>query len=177
MWVDNYFLLKLIDKLGEARGRKRLQKLVYLAKLRGCPITDQFFFHYYGPYSSDLAARVDDFVNRGLLEETPRSVGAQGTEFSYKLTEESKSRLGKADALVPGEIRGRVEPLVNELARLANREVFELELASSVLYWRESGVDLDEAASITAQMKRTPPDSDAFRRARTLAEEWAGRLS
>ena len=94
MGPSDYVLLEMLDRLGGVQGRKKLQKLAYVAKLAGTPLEDEFCFHYYGPYSSGLASRVDQLVEAKLLEETARPLTVVGgVEYGYELTGAARESL------------------------------------------------------------------------------------
>jgi len=56
------FVLELFDRLGQINGKKALQKLVYLARIFGIETGYSYRFHYFGPYSDQLAADLDDLI-------------------------------------------------------------------------------------------------------------------
>jgi len=177
MGPSDYVLLELLDRLGGVQGRKKLQKLVYIAKLQGAPIEDEFFFHYYGPYSSGLASRVDQLVEAKLLDETARPLAvARGAEYIYRQTDAARTFLKKVRVSVPPRFQEAMERGISRAAELKDREVFQLELASTLLYWRDKGHTWEEAEAITRQRKHADPDSPAFKEARKIAEDaWNAR--
>lgn len=177
MGPSDYVLLELLERLGGVQGRKKLQKLAFIAKLEGLPLEDEFFFHYYGPYSSGLASRVDHLVEAKLLEETARPLAvAQGEEYSYKTTDDAQAFLAKVRPSVPSAFREAMERGINRAVALKDRDVFPLELASTLLYWRNQGHSFEEAEAITRQRKNADPSSSVFKEARKIAEEvWKTR--
>lgn len=177
MGPSDYALLELLDRLGGVRGRKKLQKLVYIAKLVGIPIEDDFYFHYYGPYSSELASRVDQLVEQKLLLETKRELTvADGVEYGYDVTGKWREQLDSIRPRVPDEFRRSLERGITRAEALKGRDVFELELASTLLYWRDKDHTWDEAEATTARRKKAEQTSDVFRQARQIAAEvWESR--
>ncbi|MBO8165400.1 MAG: YwgA family protein [Brevibacillus sp.] len=69
-------ILRLVEVLGEVTGRKKLHKMVYIAKKMHLEFDDRFEFHMYGPYSEELSVRVDELCGLGLLDEQKESKGA-----------------------------------------------------------------------------------------------------
>ncbi|MGE5701506.1 MAG: YwgA family protein [Clostridia bacterium] len=80
-------ILRLIEIAGEVSGRKKLHKMVYIAKKLNIDFDDRFQFHMYGPYSEELTLRVDELCNLGLLDEQMESKGAI-QKYRYILNEE-----------------------------------------------------------------------------------------
>ncbi len=163
MAPSDYALLELIERLGGVQGRKRLQKLAYIAKLEGLPLDDEFRFHYYGTYSSGLAVRVDELVADGLLVETPRALQrVGGVEYGYEVAGAASEALKTIRRTAPEPFRERMQRGIDRAVALKGRDVFQLELATSLLYWRSMGRSWDEAAAITQQRKNAEPDSIPF---------------
>ncbi|MBI5865001.1 MAG: hypothetical protein HZB38_10940 [Planctomycetes bacterium] len=179
MGPSDYVLLELLDRLGGVQGRKKLQKLVYISKLAGMPIEDDFFFHYYGPYSSGLASRVDQLVEAGMLKEKTRSLAmSDGVEYGYELTEEARSFLETVRPKVPSKFENSLQAGLSHAAKLKDNEVFELELASTLLYWMAKGQSGEQAEAITEQRKNASRTSDVFKTAKQIAAEiWDKRAT
>ena len=66
-------ILVSADKSRGKATRTVLQKLLYLASIKGLVETD-FEPHYYGPYSSEIAGLLEDLSSAGLVEETSETV-------------------------------------------------------------------------------------------------------
>src|SRR5262249_49914581 len=76
-------LLKLNG--GKLVGRTRLQKSVYLLKLSGIDLGFDFDYHYYGPYSEELAVAARDAEALDLIEvEWRNSYGNEYAIFHLK---------------------------------------------------------------------------------------------
>ena len=72
----------LIDAAGgEIVGKIRLQKMVYLLDQLGVQSGFSFDYHYYGPYSEELAEAVDDDVIIGGIEEEQRRRVSDGVSY------------------------------------------------------------------------------------------------
>ena len=77
--MNRYQLAKIVDWAGTLETRKRMQKVVYLLQVAGCPLGADYTLHHYGPYSHDVARLTDEMVQASLLVEktTSNAVGQQ----------------------------------------------------------------------------------------------------
>lgn len=81
------------DAGGELIGRTRLQKIMYLLTAAGWQNDFNFKYHYYGPYSEDLATAALEARALGEIIEN-ESFNSLGTPYSiYKLSTENAERL------------------------------------------------------------------------------------
>lgn len=92
MLNDHAKIIRLIEIAGEVTGRKKLHKMVYIAKKMQLDFVERFQFHMYGPYSEELTLRVDELCNLGLVDEQMESKGAIQT-YRYTLNEEGRDFL------------------------------------------------------------------------------------
>jgi len=69
MLNDHLRLMNIFAVSGEIVGRKKLQKMVYIAKKLNFPFQEKFEFHFYGPYSEELTLRVEELCNFGFIDE------------------------------------------------------------------------------------------------------------
>ena len=100
--IDALVLAAMEASGGIVQGRTRLQKLVYFAS-ELLQINCGYRPHYYGPYSSDVAAHVSSQVSRGVLSEVletfatnePQFPGNDGElrRYTYVLTPDGKAAL------------------------------------------------------------------------------------
>ena len=75
MLKDHAKIIHAISVSGEVIGRKKLQKMIYIAKKMEFPFQERFQFHFYGPYSEELTLRVEELCNMGFLDEVmPRTL-------------------------------------------------------------------------------------------------------
>lgn len=61
------FVLELFDRLDQINGKKALQKLVYLARIFDIETSYSYRFHYFGPYSDQLAADLDELIETNAV--------------------------------------------------------------------------------------------------------------
>jgi uncharacterized protein len=167
---DNYALLKMVESAGKIRGRKKLQKLVYLLKAEDrWPFENGFIMHFFGPYSSSLAARVDDLTESGLLDENSNQFGNEVTEYQYSITDKGEEHLRELEKLNTEE--EKLPGLIERFKQLDKCPVWQLELAATLVYWMRWGMNWDEALAATAEKKRTDTGNSDFQIAQKLANE------
>lgn len=124
------------DSGGHLVGRTRLQKIAYLLEAAGCGSGFQFSYHYYGPYSEQVADAAIQAQAQGLLQEEERQT-TWGTTYSvYKTNTESVQETSARSKLIM-------------TANQAN--AVDLELASTAAYLANQGSQ--DAWSSTANLK------------------------
>ncbi|PLR96584.1 YwgA family protein [Bacillus sp. T33-2] len=126
MLKDHAKIIHAISVSGEITGRKKLQKMIYIAKKMNFPFQERFQFHFYGPYSEELTLRVEELCNMGFLDEVKEKKGGY-FQYRYSLTEEGKEFLA---------VNSVEMPLLGECLTDINAENARfLELVSTVLYF------------------------------------------
>src|SRR3954466_4884393 len=85
---------------GEIIGRKKLQKMIYIAKKITFPFQERFQFHFYGPYSEELTLRVEELCNMGFLDEVKENKGGY-SQYRYTMTESGKEFLSLNEIEMP----------------------------------------------------------------------------
>ncbi|WLD93216.1 YwgA family protein [Alkalihalobacillus sp. AL-G] len=126
MLEDHARLIALFDYAREVVGRKKLQKMVYIAKKLNFPFCEKYQFHFYGPYSEELTLRVEELCNLGFLEEMKEKVGGY-YQYRYALTEEGGSFL-KHYELDLSSLKACVTLMNEQPSRI-------LELISTIMYF------------------------------------------
>lgn len=77
---------QLLKTAGDIRGRKKLQKIVHLLQtLRGVRFGYSFQFSFFGPYSADLKADIDQLTLEGLVNEMPDTTSTGLSTFTFSL--------------------------------------------------------------------------------------------
>lgn len=76
MLTEHAKVMKALAAAGEITGRKKLQKMIYIAKKLDFPFYEKFDFHFYGPYSEELTCRVEELCALGFLHETKEKKAA-----------------------------------------------------------------------------------------------------
>jgi len=129
MIFNDYFkLAKLFSCCNNFEGRKKVQKIVYILKEMGYPFNERFDFHFYGPYSQELALEIEALSYMGILKEGKKDVG-DWSQYTYQITEEGQkwADLCKEEELK--NIRDIVEILNEQSAK-------NLELIATILYFK-----------------------------------------
>ena len=123
---DHAKLMQAIMVSGEITGRKKLQKMIYIAKKVEFPFHERFQFHFYGPYSEELTTRVEELCNMGFLNEVKEKKGGY-YQYRYTLTDSGKEFLSLNEVEMPC-----LEDCFNDMNEQNARF---LELVSTVLYF------------------------------------------
>jgi len=126
MLKDHAKIIRLIEIAGEVTGRKKLHKMVYIAKKMQVDFVERFDFHMYGPYSEELTLRVDELCNMGLIDEQVETKGAIQL-YRYALNENGRDFL-RFEAVDLGHGERLIRRMNQENSRF-------LELVSTVLYF------------------------------------------
>lgn len=126
MLKDHAKLMHAIAVSGEVIGRKKLQKMIFIAKKLSFPFCEKFQFHFYGPYSEELTVRVEELCNMGFLEEVKEKKGGY-FQYRYTLTEGGMEFLAENQPVIP-HIQECFTDMNSQNARF-------LELVSTVLYF------------------------------------------
>lgn len=120
--------MKVFSEAGEVIGRKKLQKMVYIAKKLNLPFYEKFNFHFYGPYSEELTLQIEELGNLGLISETKEKKGGY-YQYRYSLTNEGEQFLSHYNLDMP--------PLKDCVQNMNEKSSRFLELVSTVLFFDE----------------------------------------
>ena len=126
MLDDHAKVMQAVLAAGEIIGRKKLQKMIYIAKKMDFPFQERFQFHFYGPYSEELTLRVEELCNMGFLNEVKEKKGGY-YQYRYTLTDSGKEFLSLNEVEMP-MLDGCLVDMNDQNARF-------LELVSTVLYF------------------------------------------
>jgi uncharacterized protein len=167
--MTRYQLAKLVSWAERLETRKRLQKVVYLLQAAGCPLDADYSLHHYGPYSQEVARLSDEMVKTALLaEETEQN--AMGQQYSYHLTEHTKRQVADLEATPEGRgMAQELAPFEAQAKDLLKADLKELEVASTMVYFRRQGYDWPEAVARTGSFKNLPLTAGVMKRAEDLA--------
>ena len=131
------FVQLVLHAAGQIQGRTKLQKLVYFAgELTGESAMLGYRPHYYGPYSGEVAAAVDDLHGLRFLDQKITSTGRpdpNGFEivrYDYSLNED-----GKLLANEKAKANPELWELIQEAVKLFNStDYVKLSLAAKTYF-------------------------------------------
>lgn len=126
MFKDHANIINAISTAGEISGRKKLQKIVYIAKKLSFPFHEKFQFHFYGPYSEELTLRIEELCEMGYLNEV-REKKAGYYQYCYSITDAGQDFLSIQEVEMPA-LEACLKDMNEQNARF-------LELVSTVLYF------------------------------------------
>ncbi|SDO62233.1 YwgA family protein [Alkalicoccus daliensis] len=127
MLQEHAKLLALLKETEEIVGRKKLQKMVYIAKRLGQPFREKYQFHMFGPYSEELTLQIEEMCQADFVEEL-REKKAGYYQYRYSLSSKGEQFLA---AVFPEK-----KMLDKELLRALNEKSSKfLELVSTILYF------------------------------------------
>lgn len=92
--------MALISEAGEVIGRKKLQKIIYIAKKVNFPFAERYNFHFYGPYSEELTLRIEELCNLGFIDEMKEKKGGY-YQYRYTLSDTGKKFLSMSHFEMP----------------------------------------------------------------------------
>lgn len=118
--------MNAIATSGEIIGRKKLQKMIYIAKKMDFPFHEKYHFHFFGPYSEELTLRVEELCNMGFLNEVREKKGGY-YQYRYTLTDDGKEFLDLNMVDMPA-----LSPCLIDMNEQNSRF---LELVSTILYF------------------------------------------
>jgi uncharacterized protein len=157
--MTNYELAKLAIMLGGLHSRKRIQKTVHLLQAAGYDCGLDFRLHYYGPYSAELAERIDTMAKSGLLRESTRATPV-GTQYDYTFNSDARGSLELFEQTDEGRTaKAKLESFGDLLAMVNAQAPRVLELAATIVAFRQSGSSWLEAVQKTSDFKREPVES------------------
>lgn len=119
-------IVHFISLANEVNGRKKLQKMIYIAKKMNFPFAEKYELHMYGPYSEELTLRVEELCEMGFLAEQCTDKGSY-VQYSYHTTDEGTRFLETA--------RQPHEALAHCIDRMNEKSSRFLELVSTLLYF------------------------------------------
>ena len=119
-------IVQFISVAEEVTGRKKLQKMIYIAKRMQFPFAEKYELHMYGPYSEELTLRVEELCEMGFLNEQFINKGSY-SQYQYNVTDEGLRFLKTADP-VHDKLNGFAQKMQVQSSRF-------LELVSTLLYF------------------------------------------
>ncbi len=170
--MNRYQLAKIVEWAGTLDTRKRMQKVVYLLQVEGCPLEAEYTLHHYGPYSQDVARLTDEMVQAHLLVETA-GLTQVGQRYSYSIDEDAKRTIAAFESTPHGKmIADQMETFRASAVRLVQADLRNLEFASTTVFFREQGHEWSVAIEKMCQFKGLTPGSADVLQADKLARQY-----
>lgn len=146
-------VMQFISLAGEVTGRKKLQKMIFIAKKMEFPFSERFELRMYGPYSEELTLRIEELCEMGFLEEQCVDKGSY-VQYVYKV---SKNGLRFLQNAKPAH--NRLPIIVNKMQEKSSRF---LELVSTLMYFDHlSKVEqIDKVHIVKSKLKFTASEMD-----------------
>lgn len=119
-------IVEFVSLAQEVTGRKKFQKMIYIAKKMQFPFVEKYELHMYGPYSEELTQRIAELCEMGFLHEE-RVDKASYSQYEYKVTQEGL-RFLELSAHGDEQLEGVVHMMQVKSSRF-------LELVSTLLYF------------------------------------------
>ncbi|MGM9927030.1 MAG: YwgA family protein [Bacillus sp. (in: firmicutes)] len=126
MFIDHARIIHAVKSVGEIEGRKKLQKIIYIAKKVDFPFQEKYQFHFYGPYSEELTLRVEELCEMGYLQESKEKKNGY-YQYCYSITEAGEDFLHLYELDIPA-LQECLQDMNGQNARF-------LELVSTILYF------------------------------------------
>ena len=165
MFKDYARIINAVASVGEISGRKKMQKIIYIAKKLSFPFDEKFQFHFYGPYSEELTLRIEELCEMGYLHEEKEKKSGYW-QYCYSISEAGEDFLQLYTVDVPN-LKGCLEDMNGQNARF-------LELVSTVLYFDtlEKHEVIEKVQTLKSQQKYTLEEiDDAYRYIEALKEK------
>lgn len=141
-------LTRMLVTAGEIRGRKKLQKMVFIAQSLGYPFPEPFDLHVWGPYSDVLAVKLKEMTDWGFAQEAVLPGPAGNQHYVYT----PGPNVEKALRELPQEA-GAHEPLTTLVGHLNEQDATFLEGVATVMYLRAKGTASDDVAETLTRLK------------------------
>lgn len=126
MLQDHAKIVQFVSLAGEVTGRKKLQKMIFIAKKMDFAFQEKYNFHIYGPYSEELTVRMEELCNLGFMTERKEDKGSY-VQYCYAPTEK-----GREFATIVETHDTRLSEIVQQMNGKSSRF---LELVATLLYF------------------------------------------
>lgn len=167
--MTRYEMAKLVSMAGRLSTRKRVQKVIHMLQAAGLDFGVEFRLHHYGPYSDEVAGLLTELVREDFLSEEC-SENFAGKQFEYTLADGVAESLREVESQPGGDRLARKfsdhKPLID---RLVVSDLSDLELASTIVFFRQKGHDWSIAKENACSFKRVQLASERAARAEQLA--------
>jgi uncharacterized protein YwgA len=130
MLVDYVKLLFILEEAGVVRSRKKFQKMVYLLQQKGMPFDEDFYLHYFGPYSSELQIEINRLAEGGLIRQW-----FENDAYVFKIEDKGSTFLEENKALIHALVELDLARLIKSLNKIPPHI---LEVMATIIYFEKS---------------------------------------
>ncbi|MBU7016503.1 MAG: hypothetical protein HXS44_03265 [Theionarchaea archaeon] len=150
---------------GKIDGRKKLQKMIYIAKILGYPFRENYTLYWYGPYSHQLAAELKRMGELDIIFESKPD-----SSYIIELTESGKIFLNNFRPMITEEMGSeRLSEMIGLFEKLDRHNSFRLELLATLFYFYEvEHRDFDTLKEVVKIIKPKFIDKDIREMARFM---------
>lgn len=148
MFLPYRSLTRMLITAGEIRGRKKLQKMVFIAQSLGYSFPEPFDLHVWGPYSEVLSVKVKEMTDWGFAQEETLPGPAGNQHYVYT----PGPNAGRVISTV-AEDAGADERLPDLITYLNAQDATLLEGVATALYLRAKGNADDSVCEIITRLK------------------------
>lgn len=149
------FLLLLLLANNSIIGRKKFQKIVYVANLMGWNAFHDYRFYHFGPYSEDLFKEIENLQQLHLISV---SMLKNNSYYEHNITEKGKRFLNiLTHQNKDSDLVKRTGYLIEELNKYTSRE---LEAMSSFYFIKNEYPDLDNTSLLQKLIELKPHLAD-----------------
>ncbi|MDP9751432.1 YwgA family protein [Thermoanaerobacter pentosaceus] len=125
-FLENYAnIIELLRIAGKIEGRKKLQKMVYILKNLGADFKEDFYFHYYGPYSDVLTIELEELKSMNVIKENVKEHDSYFPTYTYEINIDD---IG---------VRGDLEDYKELIGKLNRENSRFLELIATIMYFKK----------------------------------------
>ena len=151
-----------LNKDAKVVGKTRLQKMIFLLDQCGLGSSAKYSYHYYGPYSAEIAEAAEDASLFGALEFDEKPGFYNIPYGTYEVTDKNLH--------IPPIIGSlEIHTLQEKLTIMSEYSAIELELAATIQYLRKQGSF--NAVEEVKQLKPAKATDSRMARARKLLLE------
>jgi len=153
VFKDYARIINAVASVGEIAGRKKMQKIIYIAKKISFPFEEKFQFHFYGPYSEELTLRIEELCEMGYLNEEKEKKSGYW-QYCYSISEAGEDLLRLYEVDMPN-LQDCLKDMNEQNARF-------LELVSTILFFDtlEKEEVVEKVQTLKSKQKYTPEEID-----------------
>ncbi len=138
-------LLAVFNRVSTIHSRIKAQKILYVLRSLGFPVTERYEYGNFGPYSQELASELRSLVNSEYLTETEvdgEEVEEEGTSpyqrYDLSITSRGQRFLAAFENQNP-DLEAMVEPMADLAEELDQYRPATVELIATLMFLQDQG--------------------------------------